>query len=86
MSEHTPPGQELLHAAAELSEAFVELFNEQLRDNAKLFEAVPKIADLSEVGQLQGDYMRSSLERLLQFNDRYYRIVDAILKGQMNRR
>jgi hypothetical protein len=58
--------------ATELSQLFVQLFNEQARHNLQLVTAV---------ATAQGDFVRGSFERMSQLSGRYREIVQAGMKA-----
>ena len=58
--------------ATELSQLFVQLFNEQARHNLQFVTAVAKA---------QGDFVRGSFERMSQLSGRYREIIQAGMKA-----
>jgi hypothetical protein len=58
--------------ATELSQLFVQLFNEQARHNLQLVTAVAKAQD---------DFVRGSFERMGQLSGRYREIIQAGMKA-----
>jgi hypothetical protein len=82
---------QVAHQAAEgttkLSRGFVDLMNEQTRHNLATLKAltgtvawdrVTKAVDWDQVFQIQGEYLRASLERATQFTQRYFEVVQAV--------
>jgi hypothetical protein len=64
--------------AAELGQAFAELVKEQARGNAEAFEALTRAVDWDRVSRIQGELLRASVERAVQFTRRYLEVVQAV--------
>jgi len=60
-----------VEGATELGQAFAELVKEQARSNAEAFEALPRAVDWDRVSRIQGELLRASVERAVQFTRRY---------------
>ena len=67
--------------ATELSQLFVELFNEQARHNLQAATALGRAFNWGEVAKVQSDFVRGSFERMNQLNSRYLEIIRAGMKS-----
>src|SRR3954454_665681 len=66
--------QRSAEATAELGRLFVELLGEQTRHNLEVATAFGRMADWGEVARLQGEFVRSTFERVNRLNGRYLEI------------
>jgi len=73
---------------AELGQALVELVGQQTRQNLETLKAlseavawdqVAKAVDWDRVFQIQGEYLRVSLERTMQLTQRYLEVSQAVV-------
>ena len=64
---------------AELGKLWLEMLGEQTRHNLAVATALSKAVDWEEVIRVQGEYMRSSMERMNQLNSRYLEIVRTVM-------
>ena len=64
---------------AELGQAFADLVNEQTRHNVEVFKALTRTVDWNEVAQIQGEFLRVSLERAAQLTQRYLEGTQAVI-------
>ena len=51
---------------------------EQARSNAEAFEALTRAVDWDRVSRIQGELLRASVERAVQFTRRYFEVVQAV--------
>jgi hypothetical protein len=58
---------------------FAELAKEQARDNVKAFQALIRTFDWSQAVQIQGDFLRASVERAGEFTRRYFEVVQSVV-------
>ncbi len=67
--------------AAELGRLYAELLEEQLRHNQRVAAALGRAVsvDWDEAVRAQGEFVRTSLERLARLNDRHLEIVRAVM-------
>src|SRR5689334_24401771 len=56
-----------VEGATELGQAFAELVKEQARSNADAFQALARAVDWDQVSRIQGELVRASVERTVQF-------------------
>jgi hypothetical protein len=64
--------------ATEIGQAFAELVKEQARHNIAVLQALSRAVDWTGVAQVQGDFVRSSVERAAQFTRRYLEVLQAV--------
>ena len=64
--------------ATEVGQVFAELVKEQARNNVETFQALTRTVDWSQVAQIQGDFLRASVERAAEFTRRYFEVVQAV--------
>jgi hypothetical protein len=64
--------------ATELGQAFAELVREQARHNVAVLQALSRTVDWDGVAQVQGDFVRTSVERAAEFTRRYFEVVQAV--------
>ncbi len=67
--------------ATELSQLFVQLFNEQARHNLQAATALGRASNWGEVAKVQSEFVRGSFERMNQLNSRYLEIIQAGMKS-----
>jgi competence protein ComEA len=70
-------------STAELGKLWLELLGEQTRHNLTVAAALGKAVDWEEVVRVQGEYMRSSMERMSQLNSRYLEIVRTVMAASV---
>ena len=63
---------------AELGQVLVDLLNEQTRHNVETFKALTGAVDWDRVVKVQGEFLRVSLERMVQLNQRYLDVFQAV--------
>jgi phasin protein len=77
---------QVAEGTTKLTRGFVDLANEQTRHNLATLKAltgtidwdrVAKAVDWDQVFQIQGEYLRASLERATQLTRRYFEVVQA---------
>ena len=68
---------------AELGKLWLEMLGEQTRHNLAVAAALSKAVDWEEVVRVQGEYMRSSMERMSQLNSRYLEIVRTVMAASV---
>lgn len=64
--------------ASEVGQAFAELVKEQVRGNVEAFQALTRTVDWDQVSRIQGELLRTSVERAAQFTRRYFEVVQAV--------
>jgi hypothetical protein len=67
--------------ATELSQLFIQLFNEQVRHNLQAATALGRASNWGEVAKVQSEFVRGSFERMNQLNSRYLEIIQAGMKS-----
>ena len=65
--------------ATEVSQMYVELAKEQTRQGIETFQALTRTVDWNEVAQIQGEFLRVSLERAAQLTQRYLEVTQAVI-------
>jgi hypothetical protein len=65
--------------ASEVGRAFAELVKEQARSNVEAFQALTRAVDWDQVARIQGELLRASVERAVQFTRRYLEVVQAVV-------
>ena len=63
---------------AELGQALTELVQEQIRHNVVTLTALSKAVDWEQLFRIQGEFLRTSLERLAGLNRRYLEASQAV--------
>jgi hypothetical protein len=63
---------------AELGQVFADLLNEQTRHNVETFKALTGAVDWDRVVKVQGEFLRVTLERMVQLNQRYLNVVQSV--------
>jgi hypothetical protein len=71
-------GRRSAEVAGEVSQAFAELASEQSRHGFETFRALASTVDWNEATRIQGEFLRSSIERALAFNRRYAEMVQTV--------
>ena len=66
-------------STAEFNQLLAQLANEQSRHSVEVFKALTGTVDWDKVTQLQGEFLRASLERAAQLTQRYFEVVPAVL-------
>jgi hypothetical protein len=67
--------------AAELGQVFAVLANEQAKHNVEVLRTLTQAANWSEVVKIQNDYVRTSIERAVQFTRRYFEVAQAVMSS-----
>jgi hypothetical protein len=62
-----------------IGQAFAELVQEQARHNVAVLRALSRTVDWDGVAQVQGDFVRASVERATAFTRRYLEVVQAVV-------
>ncbi len=70
--------------AAELGQVFADLLNEQTKHNVGVLKALAETVSWSEVAKIQSDYVRTSIERAVQFSRRYFEVTQTVLRSTMS--
>ncbi len=70
--------------AAELGQVFIDLVNEQTRHNVEVLQTLTQTANWSEVVKIQNDFVRTSIERAVQFTRRYFEVAQAVLSSTVS--
>ena len=63
----------------EIGQALAELVREQARHNVAVLRALSRTVDWDGVAQVQGDFVRTSVERATAFTRRYLEVVQAVV-------
>ena len=63
---------------AELGQVLVDLMNEQTRHNVETFKALTGAVDWDRVVKVQGEFLRVTLERMVQLNQRYLDVFQSV--------
>jgi hypothetical protein len=71
-------------SAAELGQVFADLVNEQAKHNVAVLKTLTETANWSEVVKIQNDFMRTSIERAVQFTRRYFEVAQAVLSSTVS--
>ena len=69
---------------AEISQALMDLFSEQTRDNVQLVQALTQPANWGQAAQLQSEFLRASLLRTAQFTQRYVEVGQAVMTSALS--
>ena len=69
---------------AEISQALMEVFTEQTRDNAQLFQALTKPANWGQAAKLQSEFLQASLKRTAQLTQRYVEVSQAVMTSALS--
>jgi phasin family protein len=67
--------------AAELGQVFTDLVNEQTKHNVEVLRTLTQAANWGEVVKIQNDYVRTSIERAVQFTRRYFEVAQAVMSS-----
>jgi phasin family protein len=67
--------------AAELGQVFANLVNEQAKHNVEVLRTLTQAANWGEVVKIQNDYVRTSIERAVQFTRRYFEVAQAVMSS-----
>ena len=68
-----------VEGAGEVGRAFAELVREQARHNVAVLQALSRTVDWEGAAQVQGDFVRASVERATAFTRRYLEMVQAVI-------
>jgi hypothetical protein len=73
--------RQVTEGTAELGRFYAELLDEQFRHNQRTLATLGRAVsvDWDEVVRTQGEFVRTSLERLARLNDRHLEIVRAVM-------
>jgi hypothetical protein len=63
----------------ELSQVFADLVQEQTRQNIEALTALSRAVDWERILQVQGEFLRASLERTALFTRRYFEVSQAVM-------
>jgi hypothetical protein len=66
---------------AELGQVLVDLMNEQTRHNVETFKALTGAVDWDRVVKVQGEFLRVTLERMVQLNQRYLDVFQSVVNA-----
>ena len=64
---------------AEFSQAAADLFKQQAQHNSDALKSLTQTVDWNQVAKIQGELLRSSMERYAQFIQRYMAISEAVM-------
>jgi phasin family protein len=67
--------------AAELGQVFADLVNEQAKHNVEVLRTLTQAANWGEVVKIQNDFVRTSIERAVQFTRRYFEVAQAVMSS-----
>jgi hypothetical protein len=65
--------------ATEIGQMYADLAKEQTQQGVETFQALTRMVDWNEVAQIQGEFLRTSLERATAFTRRYFEVVQAVM-------
>jgi hypothetical protein len=65
---------------AEIAKLWVDVLNEQTRQNLQVIATLGRAVNWKEIVQVQSEFMRSSFERLSQLNGRYLELTQAMMR------
>jgi phasin family protein len=63
---------------------FADFVNEQTKHNVEVLRTLTQAANWSEVVKIQNDYVRTSIERAVQFTRRYFEVAQAVMSSTMS--
>ena len=70
--------QRSTEGAAELGQALVGLVHEQTQHSLETFTALTSVVDWDRAFRIQGEFLRASLERTAQLNQRYLEVAQEV--------
>ena len=70
--------------AAELGQVFADLVNEQTKHNVEVLRTLTQTVNWSEVAEIQNAYVRASIERAVQFTQRYFEVAQAVMRSTVS--
>jgi hypothetical protein len=70
--------------AAELGQVFADLVNEQTKHNVEVLRTLTQAVNWSEVAEIQNTYVRASIERAVQFTQRYFEVAQAVMRSTVS--
>jgi phasin family protein len=70
--------------AAELGQVFADFVNEQAKHNVEVLRTLTQAANWGEVVKIQNDFVRTSIERAVQFTRRYFEVAQAVMSSTMS--
>jgi len=65
--------------ATEVGQVFTKLAKEQVQNNIETFQALARTLDWSQVAQIHGDFLRTSMERAAEFTKRYFEVMQTVV-------
>jgi len=68
---------------SEISQALMEAFTAQARDNAQLLQALTKPANWSQTAKLQGEFLQASFQRTAQLSQRYVEVSSTFMTSAL---
>jgi phasin family protein len=60
---------------------FADFVNEQTKHNVEVLRTLTQAANWGEVVKIQNDYVRTSIERAVQFTRRYFEVAQAVMSS-----
>jgi hypothetical protein len=69
---------------AELGQVLLDLLNEQTRHNVETFKALTGAVDWDRVVKVQGEFLRVTLERVVQLNQRYLDVFQSVANAAVS--
>src|SRR6476661_715348 len=76
---HHSLGHDPAEGATEVGQVFTKLAKEQAQNNIETFQALARTLDWSQVAQIHGDFLRTSMERAAEFTKRYFEVVQTVV-------
>ncbi len=68
---------------SEISQALMEAFTAQARDNTQLLQALTKPTNWSQAAKLQGEFFQASLQRTTQLTQRYVEVSRTFMTSAL---
>ena len=65
--------------SAELGQALVDLLKEQNQHNLETLAVLTKAVDLGRIFEIQGEFLRGSLERVEQLTQAYFEVTQRVI-------
>jgi hypothetical protein len=63
----------------QLGQVFGDMLKEQAEHNVAVFKALTRTIDWNEVAQIQGQFLRASMDRATRLTGRYFEVVQAVM-------
>jgi phasin family protein len=63
---------------------FADFVNEQTKHNVEVLRTLTQAANWGEVVKIQNDFVRTSIERAVQFTRRYFEVAQAVMSSTMS--